>query len=164
MLKHRELSRRIIRGFYDVYNELGTGFLESVYENSLYWALRNRGLEVKKQYPLAVYFREKKVGDYKADLIVENIILVELKAVAQLSAEHEAQIINYLKATDINFGLLMNFGISLNSSDSHLNIKETNRSALIRVYPRRYIPVNTIFPVFLLLLMRWWASSVSVQL
>lgn len=110
MLKHRELSRSIIREFYDVYNELGTGFLESVYENSLYLALRNRELEVKKQYPLAVYFRGKKVGDYKADLIIENKILVELKAVAKLSAVHEAQIINYLKATGINFGLLMNFG------------------------------------------------------
>ncbi len=110
MLKHRELSRKIIGSFYDVYNELGTGFLESVYENSMDIVLRNSGVRVKKQYPLAVYFRGNQVGNYKADLIVEDKILIELKAVAQLSAEHEAQIINYLKATGINFGLLMNFG------------------------------------------------------
>src|SRR5699024_1577446 len=110
MLKHRELSRKIIRGFYDVYNELGTCFLESIYEKYLYIVLKESGLEVRKQYPLAVYFMGYKVGSYKADLIVNDKILIELKAVAQLSAEHEAQIINYLKATDIDFGLLMNFG------------------------------------------------------
>lgn len=110
MLKHRKLSRKIIKSFYDVYNELGTGFLESVYENSLYLILRNKGLKVRKQYPLTVYFQGRKVGDFKADLIVDDKILIELKAVAQLSKEHEAQIINYLKVTEINFGLLMNFG------------------------------------------------------
>ncbi len=110
MLKHRKLSRKIIGSFYDVYNELGTGFLESVYENSLYLILRNKGLKVRKQYPLTVYFQGKKVGYFKVDLIVNDKILIELKAVAQLSKEHEAQIINYLKATEINFGLLMNFG------------------------------------------------------
>lgn len=110
MLKHRELSRKIIRSFYDVYNELGTGFLESVYENAMCFVLQNTGLKVRKQYPLKVYFRGNLVDNYKADLIVENKILIELKAVSTMLSEHEAQIINYLKATEINFGLLMNFG------------------------------------------------------
>lgn len=110
MLRHRKLSRKIIRSFYDVYNELGTGFLESVYENSLYILLKQSGLEVKQQSPISVYFRDYRVGQYIADLVVEDKILVELKSVASLLPKHEAQIINYLKATNIDIGLLMNFG------------------------------------------------------
>lgn len=104
------MSRKIIRGFYDVYNELGTGFLESVYENSLYLLLTEAGLKVEKQCPISIYLRKHNVGNYKADLIIEGKILIELKAVSKLIPEHEAQIINYLKASKIDFGLLMNFG------------------------------------------------------
>ena len=110
MLKHRKLSREIIKAFYEVYNELGTGFLESVYENAMYSLLGEFGLDVKRQHPIKVYFRSKVIGEYKADLVVEDKILVELKAVSVILPEHKAQIINYLKATNIDCGLLMNFG------------------------------------------------------
>jgi len=110
MLKHRKLSRKIIRSFYDVYNELGTGFLELVYENSFYILLNKTGLDVEQQVPITVYFKGHEVGKYVADLIVEGKILIELKSVSSLLPQHEAQILNYLKATDINIGLLMNFG------------------------------------------------------
>ncbi len=83
MLKYRELSRKIIRNFYDVYNELGTGFLESVHENSLYLLLKEEGVWVEKQHPISVYFREHKVGNYKVDLIAEKKILIELKSCVQ---------------------------------------------------------------------------------
>lgn len=110
MLKHRKLSRKIIKGFYEIYNELGPGFLESVYENAFFLLLEEYGLEVEKQHPITVYFRDIQIGEYVVDLIVEDKILIELKLVSRLLPEHEAQIINYLKATDINIGLLMNFG------------------------------------------------------
>lgn len=110
MLKHRELSRQIIKKFYEVYNELGSGFLESIYENAFQILLKQSGVDVEKQLPITVYFRDQIVGEYKADLIVEDKILIELKSVAAILPKHEAQIINYLKATDIEIGLLMNFG------------------------------------------------------
>lgn len=93
-----------------MYNELGTGFLESVYENALINVLREYGLYVESQFPTHVKFRDRVVGRFIADIIVEDLILVELKAVDHLNSKHEAQIINYLKATDIEIGLLMNFG------------------------------------------------------
>lgn len=108
--KYQELTRKIIKGYYEVYNELGSGFLESVYESALSMALKDYGLNVKNQFPIEVYFKEKKVGEFKADLIVENKVLVELKAVSMLLRVHKAQLINYLKATNIGIGLLMNFG------------------------------------------------------
>ncbi len=108
--KYQELTRKIIKGYYEVYNELGSGFLESVYESALSMALKDYGLNVKNQFPIEVYFKEKKVGEFKADLIVENKVLVELKAVSMLLPVHKAQLINYLKATNIGIGLLMNFG------------------------------------------------------
>lgn len=107
---YRTLTRQIIRAFYEVYNELGTGFLESVYENALFLVLREHGLKVEKQVPISVYFHGSVVGKYQADLIVEEKVLIELKAVSTLLPEHEAQILNYLKATEISLGLLMNFG------------------------------------------------------
>ena len=107
---HRRLTRQIIKAFYEVYNELGTGFLESVYEKALYIVLRKGGLRVERQYPISVYFRGTVVGEYRVDLIVEEKVLIELKAVSSVLPEHEAQVLNYLKATKINLGLLMNFG------------------------------------------------------
>lgn len=108
--KHSELTEKIIKAFYKVYNTLGYGFLEKVYENALFIELESIGLNVKKQEPIKVYYEEKEVGVYFADLIVSDIIIVELKAAESLSEEHESQLINYLKATDIDVGLLLNFG------------------------------------------------------
>lgn len=104
------MTRKIIKGYYEVYNELGSGFLESVYENALLLVLTDYGLRVRNQYPIDVYLKDRKVGEFKADLIIEDKILVELKAVTMLLPVHKAQLINYLKATKIEIGLLMNFG------------------------------------------------------
>ena len=107
---HKELTEKIIKGFYEVYNDLGFGFLESVYEKSLSLVLSEYGLDVKSQYPIIVNFRTKIVGEFRADLVVEDKIIVELKAVKTLLPEHEAQLLNYLKATRYEVGLLLNFG------------------------------------------------------
>jgi GxxExxY protein len=107
---HQDLSSEIIRCFYTVYNKLGYGFLEKVYENSLRIELENFGFKVEKQKPISVYYANQVVGDYYADLTVEDKIIVEIKAAESLRPEHEAQLINYLKATDFEIGLLLNFG------------------------------------------------------
>jgi len=108
--KHKELTEKIIKGFYEVYNELGYGFLESVYEKSLAIVLTEYGLDVKSQVEIEVFFRKQLVGDFKAGLIVEDKVLLELKATRTLLPEHEAQILNYLRATRYEVGLLLNFG------------------------------------------------------
>jgi len=108
-LIHKELSNKIISVFYDVYNELGYGFLEKVYENALYNELIARGMYCKKQQPIKVFYKDIEVGSYYADIIVEDKIILELKASA-LCEEHEYQLLNYLKATDIEVGLLLGFG------------------------------------------------------
>jgi GxxExxY protein len=109
--KHHKLTRKIIRTYYDVYNELGTGFLESVYEKAMFMVLRDDfGLDIVNQKAIKVRFRNIVVGNYQADLLVEDKVIVELKAVSKLLPEHKAQLINYLKATDVELGLLMNFG------------------------------------------------------
>ena len=104
------LTGAIIGCAFEVLNELGSGFLESVYEKSLLIALQQNGLKAEAQKPLKVDFRGHVVGDFFADLIVEDKILIELKAIRQLAPQHEAQIINYLKTTGIETGLLLNFG------------------------------------------------------
>jgi GxxExxY protein len=109
--KHQELTRKIIGVFYEVYNELGHGFLESVYEAAMLIASREAGLKAETQVPIAVYFRGNRVGDFRADLMVENAVLLELKAARALDSSHEAQLLNYLRATQIEVGLLLNFGI-----------------------------------------------------
>jgi GxxExxY protein len=109
-LKHGELTDEIIGIFYDVYNELGYGFLESVYEESLVIALREANLKVDRQLAIPAWFREHKVGDYRADLLVENLILIEIKCVRVLERTHEAQLLHYLRSTEIEIGLLLNFG------------------------------------------------------
>lgn len=109
--QHHRLTRKIIKAYYEVYNELGTGFLESIYENAMMIILKNElDLDVKSQVPINVSFRNITIGEFKADLVVEHNVIVELKAVSKLMPEHKAQLINYLKATDIELGLLMNFG------------------------------------------------------
>ncbi len=110
-LLHKELTDEIIRVFYDVYNELGYGFLEKVYQNSLYIELKSRGFEVESQRQIKVHYKNIAVGEYYADLIVNNLIILELKAADALVKEHEWQLINYLKGTNIEVGLLLNFGL-----------------------------------------------------
>jgi GxxExxY protein len=106
----RELSERVIGAFFDTYNELGHGFLESVYEAALAIRLGECGIRVESQVPVAVRFHEQVVGDFRADMLVEGCLLIEIKAASQLSQAHEAQLLNYLKATHIQVGLLLNFG------------------------------------------------------
>ena len=108
--KHSEITGIIIKAFYNIYNQLGYGFLEKVYENALLIELRKLDLECAAQYPIEVFYDNLKVGFYVADIIVNNCVIVEIKAAETLCEEHEAQLINYLKATDIEVGLLLNFG------------------------------------------------------
>ena len=108
--KHSEVTEQIIKCFYKVYNELGFGFLEKVYQNALYTELRNSGFFCEVQKQIKVYYQETEVGVYYADIIVANSVILELKAAEYLVEEHELQLINYLKATEIEIGLLLNFG------------------------------------------------------
>ena len=109
-LKHAGLTEQIIGVFYDVYNELGYGFLESVYEESLVIALRESGLGVERQLSIPVWFRGHEVGKFRGDILVEGTVLLELKSARILEAAHEAQLLHYLKSTEIEVGLLLNFG------------------------------------------------------
>jgi len=109
-LKHLELTEKIIGVFYEVYNELGIGFLESVYENALAIALVEAGFSVAQQAPILVYYHGNLVGDFRCDLLVESKVILELKAVREIAPEHVAQTLNYLKATDVEVALLLNFG------------------------------------------------------
>jgi GxxExxY protein len=109
-LLHKDITDKILKAFYTVYNELGFGFLEKVYENALIIELRNTGLRCAKQQPIKVQYGGSVVGDYFADIIVENIVILELKAAEGIVEEHELQLINYLKATEVEIGLLLNFG------------------------------------------------------
>ena len=108
-LKFFELTERIIGTFYDVYNELGYGFLESVYEASLVLALRQLGLSVERQVPVPVWFRQHRIGEFRADILVKRKVLIEVKSARALDPAHEAQLLHYLKATEIEIGLLVNF-------------------------------------------------------
>lgn len=110
VLLHRDLTERIIGIFYDVYNELGRGFLESVYEAAMAIALHEAGLRAERQRPLQVWFRGQCIGDFRADLVVDGLVLLELKACSGFDPAHEAQLLHYLRATDIEVGLLLNFG------------------------------------------------------
>jgi GxxExxY protein len=107
---HEELTGNIIKAFYTVYNALGFGFLEKVYENALSLELGKLGLSVQRQHPITVYYDASVVGEYYADIIVDNLVIIELKAVESLRQEHVAQLTNYLKATDMQVGMLLNFG------------------------------------------------------
>jgi len=109
---HADLTERIIKAFYKVYNVLGYGFLEKVYENALLHELRKDGLSVLQQESIKVFYDGCLVGDYYADLLVNGLVIVELKAAESLRQEHIAQLTNYCKATGIEVGLLLNFGNS----------------------------------------------------
>ena len=109
-LKHGKITDQIIRMFYEVYNELGHGFLESVYQRSLVLTLTSAGLYVRSPVDIPVWFRGTRVGSFEADVLVEDCVLLELKAARALVSNHRAQLMNYLRATEIEVGLLLNFG------------------------------------------------------
>ena len=131
-LKRRQLTEKIIGVFYDVYNELGHGFLESVYEQAMVIALSAAGLKVERQFPLIVTFRGRVVGDFRADLLVERAVILELKAAAGIDPAYEAQLLNYLRATEIEVGLLLNFG----PKPQFKRLVFENSRKQIRVYSR----------------------------
>ncbi|MFO7524697.1 MAG: GxxExxY protein [Ignavibacteriaceae bacterium] len=107
---HGDITSKIIESFYKVFNTLGYGFLEKVYENALKYELLNHGFKVEQQKNIKVFYNQIIVGDYYADLIVNDLVIVELKAAEDICEEHEAQLINYLKATNVEVGLVLNFG------------------------------------------------------
>jgi GxxExxY protein len=108
--KYRVVTEGIIKIFYKVYNTLGYGFLEKVYENAIVVELKREGIHAIAQAPIKVLYEGHVVGEYFADILVDDTVIVEIKAVKQLAPEHEAQLLNYLKATNIEVGLLINFG------------------------------------------------------
>ena len=107
---HSDLTGKVIEAFYEVYNTLGYGFLEKVYEKAMVIELRDMGLHVEKQYPINVFYKGHEIGNYFADIVINHKVIIELKAATALAEEHEAQLLNYLKATGIEVGLLLNFG------------------------------------------------------
>jgi GxxExxY protein len=107
---HEEITDQIIKAYFKVYNTLGFGFLENVYENALTIEMEAMGLSCEKQRKIKVHYESHLVGIYYADVCVNDKVILELKATERLSLAHEAQLINYLKATDVEIGLLLNFG------------------------------------------------------
>jgi len=107
---HKDLTDGILKVFYKVYNELGYGFLEKVYQNAIYFELKSQGFKVEAQKPIKVYYNGEIVGDFFADLVVNNLVILELKACEVLVKAHSAQTLNYLRATNIEIALLLNFG------------------------------------------------------
>ena len=110
LYKHAELTEAVINVFYHVYNTLGYGFLEKVYRNAMIVELQKRGHQVQQNVEIAIRYEGVVVGEYYAELIVDSLVLLELKAAEKIAPEHEAQILNYLKATNIEVGLILNFG------------------------------------------------------
>jgi GxxExxY protein len=106
----KELTSKIIKAFYNVYNTLGFGFLEKVYERAMVIELKKFNIQCERQKPINVYYDEEDVGEYFVDILVEKKVIVELKAVEKLIKKHETQLYNYLKATDVEVGLVLNFG------------------------------------------------------
>jgi GxxExxY protein len=134
-LKHKQLTETIIGVFFEVYNELGHGFLESVYERAFEVALTSKGLDVRRQIQVPVWFRGHKSGDFVADVLVDRSVLLELKAARTLDSAHEAQLLNYLRATEIEVGLLFNFGIKpefrrLAFDNSRKQVKQLNEISI----------------------------------
>jgi GxxExxY protein len=107
---HADITSKILKAYFKVYNTLGYGFLEKVHENSMLIELRQLGLSYDCQMPINMMYENNRVGFYVADIVVENIVIVELKAAEAICEEHEAKLTNYLRATDIEVGLLLNFG------------------------------------------------------
>ena len=110
LYKHSELTEQIIGAFYAVYSALGYGFLEKVYIKAVMIELKKRGLNVQDEFPIHVYYDGQLIGEYFADLVVNELVILEIKAAKAFATEHEAQLLNYLKATPYEVGLLLNFG------------------------------------------------------
>jgi GxxExxY protein len=121
-MKHKELTEKIIGCAYQVYNKMGYGYLESVYEKSLLIELRKAGLEAQAQIPITVHYDDEIVGEFVADIVVKNLIILELKSVRRLVKAHEVQLVNYLTATRKDIGLLINFG------EQHVEVKRKVRN------------------------------------
>jgi GxxExxY protein len=137
-LKHSELTDKIIGAFYEVYNELGYGFLESTYSEAMVIALEQLGYRAVREVPVPVWFRGRKVGQYFADMVVDDRILLELKAARTLERAHEAQLLHYLRATEIEVGLLLNFGLRpqfrrLLFDNERKRIRENPRESVAKV-------------------------------
>lgn len=132
-LLHPELTDKIIGVYYEVYNEVGHGFLESVYSNCMYLALCIAGLTVRREVSIPVYFRGSDVGRFKADLVVAGCVLIELKATQNLDRSHEAQVLNYLRGTELEIALLFNFG---GHKPQFRRFVLENGNKKIRAYPR----------------------------
>lgn len=111
-LRHSDLTEKIIGVFYEVYNDLGYGFVESVYDNALCLALSEAGLRVGRQVPIAVWYRGQQVGEFRADVVVNDLVLLELKTAKAFDLAFEKQTLNYLRATDLEVALILNFGPS----------------------------------------------------
>ncbi|AOZ98934.1 MULTISPECIES: GxxExxY protein [Flavobacterium] len=109
-LLHKNITDDILKVYFDIYNHLGYGFLEKVYQNAMYFELQKKGYKVDAQKPIKVYLKGQLIGEYYADLLIEDKVIVELKACELLMNAHVAQLMNYLKATAIEVGLLLNFG------------------------------------------------------
>ena len=109
-IKHKTYTENIIKIFYKVYNKLGYGFLEKVYENAMMIEFEKEGIPAASQFAIKVFYEDKIIGEYFADILVDNKVIIEIKAARNLASENEAQLLNYLKATDIEVGLLLNFG------------------------------------------------------
>ncbi len=109
-IKHKAYTEKIIKVFYKVYNKLGYGFLEKVYENAMMIEFEREGIPAVSQFAIKVFYEDKIIGEYFTDILVDNKVIIENKAARNLASENEAQLLNYLKATDIEVGLLLNFG------------------------------------------------------
>ena len=125
-MEYKLITEQIIGAAYKVHNTLGTGYLEKVYENALFIELDKRGLQVLSQHPIPVLYEGYIVGDYFADLLVEDCVIIELKAVENLHPRHEAQLVNYLSCTGHDIGLLINFGPSVVIKRKHRQYKKSS--------------------------------------
>ena len=138
---YKEKTDRILSAFYEVYNALGYGFLERVYQNALYQELNRKGFTCEAQKQIKVYYKGKEVGEYYADILVDKCIILELKACDRLCKEHELQLINYLKATNIELGLLLNFGekpqvrrkVYTNERKENLRLSASSASSVCKI-------------------------------
>ena len=127
-MKHEEITEKIIGAAYSVYNYFGFGFVEKVYENALAIEMRKKGLDFKQQVPIKVHYNNDIAGDYVADFLVEEKVLLEIKAVKKLENAHHVQIIHYLKALRLEVGLLLNFGVEIEIKRKILTAKNLRES------------------------------------
>ena len=134
-MEDKELTERIIACAFKVHQGLGSGFLEKVYENAMLIELQKCGVRVRQQAPIAVTYENQHVGEYFADLLVEDKVICELKAAQMLMPEHEMQLVNYLAATGINTGLLLNFGKSVTVKRKFREFRKPNMSVALSSNP-----------------------------